>query len=364
MPDVHESLARAAKWIDRYERQGQSEANTKAGLIEPVLEGLGWEIHNPDEVSHEYRRKASDNPVDYALLLRRTPRLFVEAKSIGANLDDPKWTNQMIAYATAAGVAWVVLTNGDEWRIYNSHAPVPLERKLFQKVKVSDDLDDAAAVLALIGKDNMSGDRIEELWRAYFVDQQVHSILRELFSGGEPVKELVLAVRHRSTDLSPKDIRTSLARARASFEFPPVQGPPLPGSAMPAAKPPFEPRPLRAATLKKATAGAPVSDKVSSAERNLTLSDLLSKGLLKPGAVLERTFRGGHKVTATITANGFITFEGHVYKTPSAAGIPASEGSWQFAEKPRIDGWRFWSTKRDGKLVSLKDLRRQAAEFQ
>ena len=36
----------------------------------------------PEEVDREYRRRSADNPVDYALLLLRTPQLFVEAKGI------------------------------------------------------------------------------------------------------------------------------------------------------------------------------------------------------------------------------------------------------------------------------------------
>ncbi len=224
MPDLVETLRRCDKWLDRYEAQGRAvgEENTKAGLIEPILDALGWDIRDPDEVHREYRRLPSDNPVDYALLLLRTPRLIVEAKGIGEHLDDPKWANQTIAYATAAGVKWVALTNGADWRIYNVHAPVPLEQKLFRSIKIREDPDAAVAVLRFIGKENMRDNRIEEMWKAYFVDQQVHETLRHLFRGGEPAKELVSAVRHRSNNLTLKDVRTSLTRVRATFEFPAV----------------------------------------------------------------------------------------------------------------------------------------------
>jgi predicted type IV restriction endonuclease len=51
------------------------EENAKATLIEPVLEALGSNIRDGDEVHREYRSKSGDNPVDYALKIMRTPRL-------------------------------------------------------------------------------------------------------------------------------------------------------------------------------------------------------------------------------------------------------------------------------------------------
>jgi len=76
----------------------------QAGLIEPIIAALGWDVLDPDEVHREYRRRPADNPVDYALLLSRTPRLFIEAKGLGENINDPKWANQTISYAAVAGV--------------------------------------------------------------------------------------------------------------------------------------------------------------------------------------------------------------------------------------------------------------------
>ena len=87
--DLDETLRRTirdcAKRLDGYGSMGSkplNEANTKSGLIEPTLQALGWDIHDPDEVNREYRRQSSDKPVDYALLLLGKPRLLVEAKRV------------------------------------------------------------------------------------------------------------------------------------------------------------------------------------------------------------------------------------------------------------------------------------------
>ena len=66
---------------------------------------MGWDVEELDEVRKEYRFKRGDNPVDYALLLLRTPRLFVEAKALGENLSDRRWAGQMLGYASVAGVS-------------------------------------------------------------------------------------------------------------------------------------------------------------------------------------------------------------------------------------------------------------------
>ena len=83
-----ELLTRIRERIGRLRSSGLDEQNTKAALIEPVLRALGWDIEDVDEVRREYRRKGADNPVDYALLILRAPRLFIEAKAVGQNLDD------------------------------------------------------------------------------------------------------------------------------------------------------------------------------------------------------------------------------------------------------------------------------------
>ncbi len=152
MSDLDEILVQVRQRIDRYRGQTLGEQNTKSILIDPLLRALGWDVEDFEEVHREYKPKPTDNPVDYALFILRTPRLFVEAKALGGNLNDRKWANQIMGYAAVTGVEWVVLTNGDEYRIYNAHAPVPIEEKLFRSVKVSDDGLQAADTLALLSK--------------------------------------------------------------------------------------------------------------------------------------------------------------------------------------------------------------------
>jgi hypothetical protein len=97
-----------------------------------------------------------------------------------------------------AGVEWVVLTDGAEWRLYSAHAPVPVEQRPFRAVRVTDDAEAAFELLALLSKDNLRDNRLQELWRGFFVDRQVSTALAELFNAGEPARDLVALVAKRA----------------------------------------------------------------------------------------------------------------------------------------------------------------------
>jgi hypothetical protein len=366
VPDLLDTLKQCVERIDRYRRLGGrvGESNTKAGLIEPVIAALGWDVLDPDEVHREYRRRSPDNPVDYALLLSRTPRLFIEAKGLGENINDPKWANQTISYAAVAGVEWVALTDGAEWRLYNAHAPVPVEQKLFRAVRVGEDVDAAFELLGLLSKDNMRDNRIQELWRGFFVDRQVHAALDDLFNAGEPARDLVALLAKRVPDLPRGDIRASLVRARVEFDFP---TPGLP--TMPAPTPSSSPTPgAPLAPREPMGAGQPARaprNTVSGAERRLTLQNVMASGRLQAGGRIDAHYMGEHH-TAEILADGQIRLLGETYGSLSSAGAAVK----QAVRGPDIpetvyatDGWGFWhaTDAKAGDTTTLKVIRQRVA---
>jgi Restriction Enzyme Adenine Methylase Associated len=365
MEALLDTLKQCVERLDRYRRLGQrvGESNTKAGLIEPIIAALGWDVVDPDEVHREYRRRPADNPVDYALLLSRTPRLFIEAKGLGENINDPKWANQTISYAAVAGVEWVALTDGAEWRVYNAHAPVPVEQKLFRAVRVAEDLDEAFELLALLSKDNMRDNRIQELWRGFFVDRQVHAALDELFNAGEPARDLVALLVKRVPDLPRADVRASLVRARVTFDFP---TPGLPTAPVP---PSAAPTPGSPVTL-HGPAGTGQRPRrhwtpVSGAERRLTLHDVIDGGRLQAGCRIEADYMGEHHA-AELLADGQIRFQGETYGSLSSAGVAVKQAvrGPDIPESVRAtDGWAFWraTDARTGDAVTLKVIRQRVA---
>jgi predicted type IV restriction endonuclease len=77
---LRETVTEMIDKIRRFQDRSLGEQNTKASLVEPVLEALGWDIRDPDEVHREFKAVSQDKPVDYCLTLLRKPRLLVRGQ--------------------------------------------------------------------------------------------------------------------------------------------------------------------------------------------------------------------------------------------------------------------------------------------
>jgi len=314
--------------------KGFNEQNTKASLIVPVLHALGWNTSDADEVHWEFRRKSQSDPVDFALLLQRQPCLFLEAKPLRDSLNDHKWIIQIMAYAVEAGVQWVVITNGDEYRAYNATAPLPSEGKLFRQVVISkDSLETIVATLSLLSKSNLQDKKINRLWDSHFVDHQVKAVLEELFRPDDPSDYIVGSVKKLSKGkLAEEDIRGSLRRLRINLDFPVVSEPTQKG----------ENRKTKVIT-------GPVS-----------LKSLVEAGLLRVPTEIFATYKG-KDLRATVSPDGAIVYRGGRYPSLSAAAIRAQElilGP-EGGRKPATNGWVFWRMQdmETGERVPLSVLR-------
>jgi hypothetical protein len=340
--------------VARYRGQPIGEQNTKNVLIEPVLRALGWDVEDLEEVRREFKRKSGDNPVDYVLFLLRTPRLFVEAKALGENVGDDRWAKQIMGYATVTGVEWVVLTDGNEWRIYNSHATVPVEEKLFRRLVIADDEPGTRETLELLSKARLQENQIDVLWRADFVDRQVKAVLEGLLNP-EPAADFVRFIRRHVPALAPADLRASLSRVRLTVDYPVVQVPPRASST---------------ARTRSSAATSPAPEQVPAPASKtpwggVTLVQLISSGILRPPLALETTYKA-RKLTARVEPDGSVTWDGTNFSSLStAAGMARKSiiGAPPGREYPQTNGWTFWRYRRaDGSLGFLDELRRQHHE--
>jgi len=220
-----EALQAVARRIQKDRDRGMGETETKAKLINPVLKALGWDVQR-DDVELEFKLRPSDNPVDYALKISGKPVVFVEAKALGHGLSDRKRIAQVLGYAAVAGVGWGVLTNGDEYRLYNASARVPADEKLFWRVRIAEgNLDEAAETLSLLSRDNFESGINEVLWEDHFVDRRVKQALLAMLMKSKD-KGLVSQIRRKVPELRSRQIADSLGRiVNAEIDWPPVRAP-------------------------------------------------------------------------------------------------------------------------------------------
>lgn len=345
MSAVEKVLTEIRERIASYRGLGIHESDTRASLIDPMLNALGWRVGDLEKVRQEYSFQASDSRVDYALMEARKPSLYVEAKALGKNLDDPKWASQIMGYAIVAGVEWVVLTDGNEYRIYNTHAPVPVAEKLLHAVRVADDDASVGQVLELLSRERGPKDRLKAQWHAHFADRQVHRALKGLF-GRTPDNSFVSLLKGETADLTDEDIAASLRRVRARFEFPLIHRDGSDPSPPPVNPVPVNPPPVN-----------PLPDLVSA--RDIRPRHLIEAGLIQPPLDLQRTHKG-QAFSARIEIDASVTFQGERFQSLSMAGNAARIAAGFRGKRPATNGWRFWRfTDSDDQVKEIDVLRQR-----
>jgi type I restriction-modification system DNA methylase subunit len=95
-----------------------NESETKTGFIEPLLQALGWNTQDRNEVGLE--EKISGGRVDYSLKIKGSPRIYIEAKPPRARLTKAEAISQAITYGyNKCSVQWVLLTDFQELRLFD-----------------------------------------------------------------------------------------------------------------------------------------------------------------------------------------------------------------------------------------------------
>ncbi|OZC03390.1 hypothetical protein [Rubricoccus marinus] len=90
-----------------------NEAAIRSGVVDPILNALGWDLYNPSINKPEYRVGA--RRVDLALFVGERPAVFVEVKQPGKAAGADR---QLFEYAFMEGVPLAVLTDGATWSVH------------------------------------------------------------------------------------------------------------------------------------------------------------------------------------------------------------------------------------------------------
>ena len=124
--DQNEITQRIKELVQSYEKlksEGRlksiNEEATKQHFILPLFEALGWNVRDINEVYPEEHIK-NQGRADYAFKVNGRTQFFLEAKALGANLDDERWAKQAINYSWNKGVTYAVLTDFENIKIFNA----------------------------------------------------------------------------------------------------------------------------------------------------------------------------------------------------------------------------------------------------
>lgn len=98
-----------------------NEANTKASLILPFLQAMGYDVFDHNEVAQEYTAEwgiKKGEKVDIAILLDCAPVMLIECKPLGDPLDVNK-CSQLFRYFSTLPARIGILTNGQRYLFFS-----------------------------------------------------------------------------------------------------------------------------------------------------------------------------------------------------------------------------------------------------
>lgn len=203
--------------LDRHRKEDLKEIPTRTIFVDVLLEALGWDVRDPDEVELEWPT-IDGKSADYALKINRKPVLLVEAKPLNDPLTDIKSITQVIAYAANAGIDWCVLTNGATYKVYKStekaEAPEKLAFELALDPKETEGMsvEQVAEQFSRLSRDAIAKGLLDEIGEQIFTTGKIRKALDKIFM--EPPATLVKLIRSTIGDdsIRPSQVKNALSR--------------------------------------------------------------------------------------------------------------------------------------------------------
>ena len=165
------------------------EAATKQVVILRLLDVMGWNQYDVDQVTPEY--PVEDGKVDYALRLANNNKVFVEVKRAGENLSGHQ--GQLLNYSFKHGVRLAVLTNGLTWWLYLPLREGDWEERRFYSIDIlkQEASEIASRLIDFLSRENVrSGAAVEiaenlheSLQRGKIIDETLPRAWESLISG-------------------------------------------------------------------------------------------------------------------------------------------------------------------------------------
>ncbi|MFX1508351.1 MAG: DUF5655 domain-containing protein [Promethearchaeota archaeon] len=203
--------------LEKHRKADLKEYPTRTIFVDPLLQALGWDVTDPDEIELEYPT-IDGKSVDYAPKINRKPVLFIEAKALNDPLTDVKSTTQVVGYAANAGVEWCILTNGVTYKVYRSTEKAEAPDKLLFEISLDPketeglSIEQVAEQFARFSRDAMAKGLLDEIGEQIFTTGKVRKVLDKLFM--EPPNILIRLIRStlRDDTIKPIQVKNALKR--------------------------------------------------------------------------------------------------------------------------------------------------------
>lgn len=120
-----DGIKKYKKILSKAQSQDINESDTVTIITDMLQDVFGYEKYS--EITSEFAIKKTF--CDLAIKLDDTVKLLIEVKSAGMSLKDIH-LKQAVDYGANAGIDWVVLTNGVDWKIYKIIFSKPIDHEL------------------------------------------------------------------------------------------------------------------------------------------------------------------------------------------------------------------------------------------
>lgn len=147
-----------------------SEDATKTSIILRLLNILGWDIFDNNEVYPEY--VIGGKRVDYSLRFNSKNKVFIEVKKIDEDLEIHQ--EQLLNYAFHEGIEIAILTNGLSWWFYLPLNPGSWEQRKFFSIDIlqQKETEITSNFINFLAKDNVISEKTIETAKALYKSNQ------------------------------------------------------------------------------------------------------------------------------------------------------------------------------------------------
>ena len=111
------------------------ETRTRMFIIDAILNGLGWQVLDPQLVLLEHRENG--NTMDYVLMIEGKRHLVVVEAKRSQDLLNDGHRRQASGYAVELATKYAVLTNGARWEAWNMNTGKPRRDSMIAEVNIT-----------------------------------------------------------------------------------------------------------------------------------------------------------------------------------------------------------------------------------